>query len=193
MMKVNKTTDALLVVDVQNDFCPGGSLAVPNGDHVIVPLNSLCPKFEFIYATRDWHTPDHCSFVPQGGIWPPHCIAGTVGAAFPPALNLHNYMGEHALIISKAFTQDKDTYSGFGNPILGECFVTDGIKRLFVGGLATDYCVKATVLDAVKAGLQVVVVLDGIMGVNVNPGDADKAIEEMVAAGAQTCYSTEVT
>jgi len=184
-MKVHLTAgDALIVVDVQNDFLPGGSLAVPQGDEVIAVLNRYIAAFHArelpIFATRDWHPPDHCSFQQQGGPWPPHCIADTPGAAFPAALEFP----PDAHIISKATTLTKDAYSGFEGTRLNELLQVAGIRRVFVGGLATDYCVRATVLDGLKQGFKVTVLMDAIKGVDIKPEDSANAIKEMERTGA---------
>lgn len=176
--------DALLVVDVQNDFLPGGSLAVAGGDAVIAPLNGWLARFAAagrpVFATRDWHPPGHCSFRAQGGPWPPHCIAGSAGAAlaaalaWPPAL----------CTVSKATGRDADAYSGFSGTDLDARLRAAGVRRLFVGGLATDYCVLNTVLDARRLGYDVLVLQDAIRAVDVEPGDGARALAAMLAAGA---------
>jgi len=182
----------LLLVDVQNDFCPGGALAVPEGDRIIPPLNALIRRCREkgipIIATRDWHPPDHCSFKKNGGPWPEHCVQGTPGAAFHPGLTLDP---SHDTIISKAVQRERDVYSGFENTGLREFLKKEAAQVLFVGGLATDYCVKATVLDALKEGFQVFVVEDGIRGVEVQPGDTQRALEAMQKAGAVFISSEE--
>ena len=176
--------DALVIVDVQNDFLPGGSLAVSRGDEVVPVLNAAIVEFERqglpIYATRDWHPADHCSFKEQGGPWPPHCVAGTPGAAFAPALRLP----PAAHIVSKATTAGPDAYSGFAGTELDRLLREAGITRIFVGGLATDYCILNTVRDARRAGYQVVLLLNAIRAVNLHPGDGDRAIAEMRQLGA---------
>ena len=176
--------DALVVVDVQNDFLPGGSLAVPRGDQVIAPLNRWIARFAAaglpVYATRDWHPVDHCSFAAQGGPWPPHCVAGTPGAEFADALGLPS----DATVIGKATRQDADAYSGFAGTDLHERLRHAGVKRLFVGGLATDYCVLNTVRDALGLGYGVVLLTAAVRAVDVQPGDGDRALAEMIAAGA---------
>src|SRR3990167_7105549 len=133
--------DALLIVDVQSDFLPGGSLAVPRGDEVVAVLNGYLAAFRNsglpVVATRDWHPPDHCSFRQQGGPWPPHCVAGSEGAGFAPQLQLPT----DATVISKATAQQSDAYSGFEGTELDRLLRQSGVRRLFVGGLATDYCV----------------------------------------------------
>ena len=176
--------DALVVVDVQNDFLPGGALAVPTGDAVIEPLNTWIARFRAaglpVVATRDWHPPNHCSFREQGGPWPAHCVADTPGAAF--AADLH--LPDDAWIVSKATEPDREAYSGFEGTDLAERLKDAGVRRLFIGGLATDYCVLNTVKDALANGFAVYLLSDAIRAVNVNPGDGDRAITDMTAAGA---------
>lgn len=177
--------DALLLIDVQNDFLPGGSLEVPSGDEIIPVLNRYIEVFSKaslpVYASRDWHPPDHSSFRAQGGIWPPHCIAGSRGAEFSPKLTLP----ANAVIISKATNPNSDAYSDFDEPDLEQSLRQNGISRLFIGGLATDYCVLYTVRDALSHGYEVHLLLDGIRAINLKPGDGQRAIEEMTARGAQ--------
>jgi nicotinamidase/pyrazinamidase len=177
--------DALLLIDVQNDFLPGGSLEVPSGDEVIPVLNRYIEAFNKssipVYASRDWHPPDHSSFRAQGGIWPPHCVAGSRGAEFSPKLRLP----ANAVIISKATNPDADAYSDFDEPDMEQSLRQNGIRRLFIGGLATDYCVLYTVRDALSHSYEVLLLLDGIRAINVKPGDGQRAIEEMTARGAQ--------
>ena len=176
---------ALIIVDIQNDFCPGGSLAVHEGDSVVGPVNELTRYFEAqglpVFFTRDWHPVRHSSFRDFGGIWPPHCVAETGGAAFHEDM----YRPESAEIISKATEVNSDAYSGFEGTDLGEKLRTRGVDTVVVTGLATDYCVKNTVLDGLKRGLSVEVVREAIRAVEVNPGDGEKAIMEMKQAGAR--------
>ena len=181
--------DGLIVVDLQVDFCPGGALAVAEGDEVVAPVNGLLeiPGWMKV-ATRDWHPADHASFEAQGGIWPVHCVAETRGAAFHPRMEA----GKVEMVVSKATTRDAEAYSGFDGTTLADDLREAGIERLFVCGLATDYCVKATALDARREGFEVVVVEDAIRAVNVNPGDGKKAIEEMRAAGCAFAPSSEI-
>lgn len=178
--------DALLVVDVQRDFLPGGSLPVPRGDEVVPILNGYIALFRKhdlpIIASRDWHPPDHCSFMAQGGPWPTHCVAGTEGAAFAPSLELPH----EAVIISKATTASKDAYSAFERTELNTHLRQLGVSRVFVGGLATDYCVLHTVCDALRLGYRVVLLLDAIRAVDVVAGDGERAIVTMQEAGAVT-------
>lgn len=176
--------DALIMVDVQNDFLPGGKLGVPDGDAVVSVMNRYLNRFRQmklpLYATRDWHPQGHCSFKAQGGPWPPHCIAETEGAQFAKNLDMDDDVG----VISKATTIDKDAYSGFEGTDLAERLRAQEVKRLFIGGLATDYCVLNTVKDALKEGFAVLLLEDAIRGVDVNAGDSKKAIAEMQRLGA---------
>jgi nicotinamidase/pyrazinamidase len=191
-----KIDAALLLVDVQNDFCPGGALAVPDGDRVTEPLSRIAGCFAAaglpVLASRDWHPSVTRHFSGYGGIWPPHCVQDSPGAAFHPTLQLP----EGTLIISKGNDPDSDSYSAFegrsdsGNS-LSEILATLQVKHLYVGGLATDYCVRSTVLDARKAGLEVTVLADAIAGVNIAAGDSEKALEEMGRAGATFCTTDE--
>ncbi len=178
-----KSGDALLIVDVQNDFCPGGALAVGKGDEVVPILNRWIEEAGSagvpVFASRDWHPPDHISFKDRGGPWPPHCIRDTFGAAFHPGLKLP----ADAEIISKAETSDADSYSAFGGTDLSERLHNAGIKRVWVGGLAQDYCVRATALDALKEGFEVHLILGATRPVNVKPDDGQRAVEEIRQAG----------
>ncbi|HEY8537553.1 MAG TPA: nicotinamidase [Steroidobacteraceae bacterium] len=176
--------DALIVVDVQRDFLPGGALGVPGGDEVVGPLNGYIAAFAAnnlpIFFTRDWHPPNHCSFKERGGPWPPHCVQDTPGASWAEGLNVP----VNARIVSKGFDAEAEAYSGFQGTSLAEELRTLGINRVFVGGLATDYCVRATVLDARSHGFEVVVLEDAIRGVNVKAGDDRRALDDMSRAGA---------
>jgi len=176
--------DALLIVDVQIDFLPGGALGVPDGDAVIPVLNRYIALFKAaglpVYATRDWHPAGHCSFVERGGPWPPHCIQGTEGAAIAGGLRLP----EAAPVISKADTVEKDAYSGFQGTNLADRLRAAGVRRLFVGGLATDYCVLNTVTDALAQGFGVCLALDAIRAVDAHTGDGRQAVATMTRAGA---------
>jgi nicotinamidase/pyrazinamidase len=183
--EIRKGEDALIIVDVQIDFCPGGALPVPEGDAVVPVLNRYIERFSeagaLIVATRDWHPPNHTSFKAYGGIWPVHCVQGTRGAEFHPDLKLP----EGTKVVSKATDPLKEAYSGFDGTGLGEELKALGVKRVFVGGLATDYCVKSTVLDALKLGFKTVLLGDAIRGVDVKPGDSERAIREMLESGAE--------
>ena len=175
---------ALLVVDVQKDFCPAGALAVKEGDRVVPVLNRYLDRFEkaglAVYATRDWHPKNHSSFKAQGGPWPPHCIQESTGADFHPDLKLPF----NAVVISKATRRQTDAYSGFEGTNLELYLKRRGIRLLLVGGLATDYCVKQTVLDACRLGFETYLLTEAIRGVEVKKGDCEKAIDEMKKAGA---------
>ncbi len=182
--------DALSVTDVQYDFLPGGSLAVPDGDQVVPPLNRAIEIFRKkklpIFFTRDWHPTDHSSFKDQGGSLPPHCVRKTEGAKFYAGLNIP----EGAEIISKAVTRDSEQYSTFyGKDRKGKTENTlmeqKGVSRIFIGGLATEHGVLHTVRDALEEGFEVYVLTDGIRAVNMNPDDGEKALKEMVEKGAR--------
>lgn len=185
--------DALIVVDVQNDFLPGGALAVPNGDQVVPVLNDYIRTFERqhlpVFATRDWHPANHCSFRPQGGPWPPHCIAGSHGAEFAANLALPS----DATVISKATRSDQEAYSGFEGSDLAEQLRERSITRVYVGGLATDYCVLKTVTDACRLGFTVFVLEDAIRAVEVNPGDGARACATMAELGATFIRRPQLT
>lgn len=184
--------DALLIVDVQNDFLPGGRLPVPHGDEIIPPLNRVGGLFDTrglpVFATRDWHPEAHCSFRDQGGPWPPHCIAGTPGAAFAGALRLP----PSTIVVSKAVQPDRDAYSGFEQTELHRLLRDAGAERLFVGGLATDYCVLNTVRDALALGYVVIVLTDAMRAVDVHAGDGAGALAEMERLGAVVATSPEI-
>lgn len=176
---------ALIIVDVQNDFCPGGSLAVAHGDEVVTPLNKLTKEFldrgEPVYKTRDWHPSQTKHFEKYGGIWPVHCVQGTSGAEFHPALN----DDPRVTIISKGFDENVEGYSGFDGTNLAELLRAEDVNEVWIGGLATDYCVKHTVIDAAKEGFKVKALADAMRAVNINPEDGSKAIEEMREIGAE--------
>lgn len=188
---------ALIVVDVQNDFCPGGALAVPEGDRVVPVMSRLAARMAAagapIFVTRDWHPAQSRHFVTAGGPWPVHCVAGTPGAAFHGDLHLP----EDAVVVSKGQAPDEDGYSPFdGQTDAGDRLVdalrARQVARLVVGGLATDYCVKATVLDARRLGFEVDVVTDGIRAVDLREGDEERALEQMRDAGARLVDSAEI-
>ncbi len=176
---------ALIIVDVQNDFCTGGALPVTDGDKVVPILNVYIKRFREerapVFATRDWHPNDHNSFKESGGIWPPHCVQGTSGAQFHPGLDISGYVE----IVSKGTSPKDEAYSGFQGTNLTAELKKREIKTLYIGGLATDYCVKHTVLDALKEGFSVFFLEDGSRGVDLNPGDSKKAIDDMTGAGAK--------
>lgn len=183
---------ALLLVDVQNDFCPGGALPVPHGDRVIPVLNAMSEQFADVglpvFASRDWHPPDTTHFTTHGGPWPVHCVAGTPGAQFHPGLHLP----PDTIVISKGQDKRDDGYSAFEGTTsdgrrLAEHLRERGVTHLYVGGLATDYCVRASVLDARSAGLIVTVLADGIAGIT--DETTRRALDEMRNAGASVVAS----
>ena len=191
------TTTALVVVDLQNDFCPGGSLAVQGGNEIIPAVNRVIAWFSArglpIFASRDWHPEKTVHFRTFGGPWPPHCVQGTRGAEFHPDLLLP----PEVRIVSKGTRPDSDDYSAFhalsddGRP-LADILEGLGVTRIVVCGIATDYCVWETVKEARRRGLAVTVLLDGVRGVNVNPGDSERALEEMASLGAKTATVGEL-
>lgn len=197
-MANNEEHAALLVVDVQKDFCPGGSLAVPEGDRVVPTLNRHISRAVSrhwpVYASRDWHPPITSHFREYGGEWPPHCVENTAGAAFHDDLRLPS----SAVVVTKGQDPEHPGYSAFqghtpdGRSLLEE-LRNRQVKHLYVGGLATDYCVKHSVLDALKAGFEVTVLGDAIAGVNLRPEDSARAIEEMRAAGAEVTEPKPIT
>jgi len=187
---LNKTytatsSDALLITDVQKDFLPGGALPVPSGDEIIPVLNEYAKLFEnakaHVFASRDWHPRNHCSFKQQGGPWPPHCVQNTKGAKFSADLRLP----EGTVVISKATDPERESYSVFDGTNFENELRKRGVRRLFVGGLATDYCVVNTVVDALRLGFQTVVLMDATLGINVKSGDVDRAVEQMLKLGAE--------
>jgi nicotinamidase/pyrazinamidase len=180
--------DALVVVDLQNDFLPGGALAVAEGERIFEPINALVPRFARVYATRDWHPTDHSSFAAGGGPWPVHCVADTSGAAFHERFA----RGGVDVVIDKGTAAETDGYSGFAATSLERDLRDNGIKRVFVAGLATDYCVKATALDAKAAGFNVVVLSDAVAAVNVAHDDEKRALQALREAGVVVTTSTRV-
>ena len=191
---MSHVASVLLIVDVQNDFCPGGALPVPGGDRVIPVLNRYIEKCREpqipIIASRDWHPEKTAHFKAYGGIWPPHCIQDTKGARFHPDLKLP----KETVVVSKGMDPEKDSYSAFqafdpeGTP-LAELLKSRRVGHLFVGGLATDYCVRASVLDALREGFRATVLADAVCGVELKPGDSQKAFDEMMRAGADQTSS----
>jgi len=169
---------ALLVVDVQNDFCPGGSLAVPNGDNVVPVINTLLQKFDIAFASKDWHPPDSVHFKK----WPVHCVQNTKGAEFHPMLSA----GRIKKVFLKGTRNKDDGYSAFEatSEDLEQVLRQHGVTDLYIAGLATDYCVRASALDAINRGFRTYVVTDAVAAVNVKPGDGDNALVEMQRAGA---------
>jgi nicotinamidase/pyrazinamidase len=173
--------EALLIVDFQNDFTPGGALAVAEGDEIAPRLNELAadPRFELVVATRDWHPPDHGSFREQGGIWPVHCVQGTPGAELHDALERDRI----DVVVDKGQDPGTEGYSGFEATGLETLLRDRGVDRVTIGGLATDYCVKNTALDALRLGFAATVDPVAVRGVEVEPGDSERALVEVRAAG----------
>lgn len=181
MINIDPKTDLLLIVDVQNDFIDG-SLSVKDAAEIVPILNKYIEKIPKVAVSRDWHPGNHMSFVGQGGPWPSHCVAGTRGAELHKDLNADLF---EVIVLNKATNPNVDAYSAFDGTHLDVILQDLGIKRLFIGGLATDYCVKATVLDALKINtIDTFLLMDAIKSVNIKPGDGDKAVEEIVEAGA---------
>jgi nicotinamidase/pyrazinamidase len=191
-ISIDAERDALVVVDLQNDFCPGGALAVREGDRVVAAVNRLLPLFRHTVFTRDWHPPDHASFSPHprfvDGSWPVHCVAGTPGAALHAGVRLP----AGAIVVDKGTEPVREAYSGFQGTGLAEKLRERSVARLFVAGLATDYCVKETVLDALGAGFEAFVIRDAVRGVDAPPGSADRALEEMGRRGARIVASEDL-
>ncbi|MDQ1280011.1 MAG: nicotinamidase/pyrazinamidase, partial [Thermoproteota archaeon] len=189
---IGRDSDALIVVDVQRDFCPGGALPVPEGDLIISFLNKYIEEFQKagaqVYATRDWHSPNHISFRAQGGPWPPHCVQKSRGAEFHPDFKLP----KSVKIISKATNPQREAYSGFDGTELAEELRGKRVTRVFIGGLATDYCVKNTVLDALKLGFYVALLVDATRGIDAKPGDSEKVINEMMEKGAEKAVLKDI-
>ena len=180
-------------MDVQNDFLFGGSLPVPKGEEILPFLNYYLELFKKsegkFFATRDWHPINHISFEAQGGMWPTHCICGTKGSEFHPKLKLPN----NVIIISKASDPNKESYSGFDETELYQELKTGKIFRVFLGGLATDYCVKNTVLDALKLGFKTFFLEDASQGIELRPGDVARSIEIMRKNGVRTVKKSNFT
>jgi len=185
------SSDALIIVDVQKDFLPGGALGVAGGDAVVPVLNRCIAACEragrAIFATRDWHPVNHCSFRARGGPWPAHCVAGSEGAEFAAELALPRSVE----VVSKATSPDADAYSGFEGTDLAARLRKRGCKRLLIGGLATDYCVRATALDALREGFDVVVLIDAVRPVDARPGDGERALAQLAARGATLAPARE--
>ena len=201
---------ALILVDIQNDFCPGGALAVAEGGAVVPVANSLIAKFELVVATQDWHPANHKSFASQNAgvaigdsftlngldqiAWPDHCVAGTLGADFVEELNRKQI----EKVFRKGTDVETDSYSGFFDNDhrratgMGEYLKGEKVTEVCLVGLATDYCVKFTALDAVGLGFNTKLVIDGCRGVELNPGDIETAIQEMKNAGVEIVSSTDI-
>lgn len=192
-----RNRSALVIVDLQNDFCPGGSLPVPEGDRTVPVVNRYMDLFRAAgvpaFFTRDWHPAKTVHFKGFGGTWPPHCVQWTDGARFHPELRIP----DDAVIITKGESPKEDSYSGFdGHDAEGQTLEAalneKGITHIYLGGLATDYCVRVTALDGIKKGFKVTVLLDAVKGVELKPGDSDRALEEMMAKGADTTTIDEI-
>jgi nicotinamidase/pyrazinamidase len=181
-------TRALLIIDFQNDFTPGGALAVRGGDAVADPIQSLADRVDVVVATRDWHPPDHASFEAQGGPWPVHCVRGTEGAEFHPAM----CEIEIDAVVDVGREPEDEGYSGFENSDLATILRERGVEEVYVCGLATDYCVRASAIDACREGFEVTVVEDAIRAVEVKEGDGRRALADMKAAGARVTGSRDL-
>ncbi|MGR9107931.1 MAG: isochorismatase family protein [Gammaproteobacteria bacterium] len=184
--------DGLLIVDLQNDFLPGGALGVHGGDLLIPVINEIIRKFREAglptYASRDWHPPEHCSFRGEGGPWPAHCVAGSPGAEFPAMLNLP----PDVWIVSKATEVGMDAYSAFDQTTLAARLQADRVERLFVCGLATEYCVLSSAEDALRLGFRVVLVRDACAAIEKREGDEARALGALERAGATLLEHNEI-
>ena len=192
-MKLKFLDAALILVDIQNDFCPGGALAVNEGDQIVPAVNRLIPEFPLVISTQDWHPENHISFKEQGGPWPPHCVQGTRGAELHSDLKTDTI----AHYLRKASSPDKDDYSEFAGKddrgrSLDQVLKSHRVKKLYAVGLATDYCVLETVIDGLRLGYEVYAVTDAMRAVNVNPADGEKALQKMASSGAHLVTSDEV-
>jgi nicotinamidase/pyrazinamidase len=177
--------NALLIIDFQNDFTPGGALAVEGGDEIGEPIRRLAPQFDVVAATRDWHPPDHASFETEGGPWPVHCVQGTQGAELHPAMEKVDV----DFIVDVGSGREDEGYSGFEKSDLARKLREGGVEKVAICGLATDYCVRASAIDARREGFDVTVVEDAIRPVEVEPGDGERAIEQMKEAGVKVATS----
>ena len=179
---------ALLIIDFQNDFTAGGALEVPGGDDIAEPVKRLADRIHLVFATRDWHPPDHASFEAQGGPWPVHCVRGTHGADFHPAMR----EVELDVVVDVGRGREDEGYSGFEKSDLAQILRDHDVTEVYVCGLATDYCVRASAIDACREGFEVTVVEDAVRGVEVNEGDSERAFADMRDAGAVVASSDEV-
>jgi nicotinamidase/pyrazinamidase len=180
---------ALLVIDFQNDFTPpDGALAVAGGDEIGGPVKKLAEEIGLVFATRDWHPPDHSSFETQGGPWPVHCVQGSRGAELHPAMADIDVEA----IVDVGREREDQGYSGFEKSNLAELLREHDVDEVVVSGLATDYCVRASTIDACREGFDVAVATDAVRAVEVEPGDGERALDEMRAAGARTATSGEI-
>jgi nicotinamidase/pyrazinamidase len=181
-------SNALLIIDFQNDFTSGGALEVPAGDEIAEPVKRLAPRFDHVFATRDWHPRDHASFESEGGPWPVHCVQGTHGAELHPAMR----DVEVEAIVDVGAERDDEGYSGFEKSTLEELLRERDVDEVAVVGLATDYCVRASAIDATRLGFDTTVITDAIRAVEVDPGDGERALQEMQEAGAKLATSEQV-
>jgi nicotinamidase/pyrazinamidase len=179
---------ALLIIDFQNDFTSGGALAVPEGDEIAEPVRRLAGEFDHVFATRDWHPPDHASFETEGGPWPVHCVQGTHGAELHPAMRDI----EVEAIVDVGVEREDEGYSGFEKSKLANLLRDKGVDEVAVVGLATDYCVRASAIDACREGFDTTVVTDAVRAVEVDPGDGERALEDMQRAGAKLATSRDL-
>jgi nicotinamidase/pyrazinamidase len=179
---------ALLIIDFQNDFTPGGALEVPHGDQIAEPTQRLADRFDLVFATRDWHPPDHSSFETQGGPWPVHCVKGTRGADFHPSMRQLRLDA----VVDVGRNREDEGYSGFEKSDLAQMLRDRDVDEVYVCGLATDYCVRASAIDACREGFDVTVVEDAVRGVEVAEGDSQRALAEMREAGADIATSDEI-
>jgi nicotinamidase/pyrazinamidase len=186
--EVIEMSKALLIIDFQNDFCPGGALGVDEGDRIAEPIKRLAPEFDHVFATRDWHPPDHSSFETEGGPWPVHCVQGTPGAELHPSMRDLDIEA----IADVGREREDQGYSGFEKSELARWLHDRGVEEVAVCGLATDYCVRASSIDAAREGFETTVVTDAIRAVDVNEGDGEHALEEMREAGARLATSEQV-
>jgi nicotinamidase/pyrazinamidase len=180
-----KMSKALLIIDFQNDFTSGGALEVPEGDEIAEPVKRLAKEFDYVFATRDWHPTDHSSFETEGGPWPVHCVQGTHGAELHPAMRDI----EVEEIVDVGAEREDQGYSGFEKSKLADLLRERDVDEVAVVGLATDYCVRASAIDAAREGFDTSVVTDAIRAVDVNPGDGERALEDMRKAGAKLVTS----
>jgi nicotinamidase/pyrazinamidase len=181
-------SSALLIIDFQNDFTAGGALEVPDGDEIGEPVKRLAPRFDHVFATRDWHPPDHASFETEGGPWPVHWVQGTHGAELNPAMRDI----EVEAIVDVGAEREDEGYSGFEKSKLEELLRDRDVDEVAVVGLATDYCVRASAIDAATLGFDTTVITDAIRAVDVNPGDGERALADMREAGAKLATSDQV-
>jgi nicotinamidase/pyrazinamidase len=182
--------DALIVVDPQVDFFPGGALPVPDGDAILPVVNEAMDRFRNrglpVFISRDWHPADHCSFQAQGGPWPSHCVRGTSGAELHPGLEPPALF----TMVHKATESGREAYSDFDGTGLAEHLRDRGVRRMYLAGLALDYCVKATCLDGIDAGFEMILLIDATRAVNVDPEDGDRAMEQMTVVGVRAMQGT---